>query len=92
MLCEGDHVLSIKPIRLITSLGFIIFSISIIMLIYFLVVYLMGKTVAGWTTIVISVWAIGGGLQLLALGVIGEYIGKIYMEQKRGLSLLYRNF
>ena len=79
--CEGITSFSIKPIRLITSLGFIIFSISIIMLIYFLVVYLMGKTVAGWTTIVISVWAIGG-LQLLALGVIGEYIGKIYMETK----------
>ena len=41
----------------------------------------MGHTVAGWTTIVISVWGIGG-LQLLALGVIGEYIGKIYMEVK----------
>ena len=76
---------------MITSLGFIIFSISIIMLIYFLVVYLMGKTVAGWTTIVISVWAIGG-LQLLALGVIGEYIGKIYMETKARPKFIVQEF
>ena len=89
--CEGITSFSIKPIRLITSLGFIIFSISIIMLIYFLVVYLMGKTVAGWTTIVISVWAIGG-LQLLALGVIGEYIGKIYMETKARPKFIVQEF
>lgn len=88
---EGITSFSIKPIRLITSLGFIIFSISIIMLIYFLVVYLMGKTVAGWTTIVISVWAIGG-LQLLALGVIGEYIGKIYMETKARPKFIVQEF
>lgn len=89
--CEGITSFSVKPIRLITSLGFIIFSISIIMLIYFLVVYLMGKTVAGWTTIVISVWAIGG-LQLLALGVIGEYIGKIYMETKARPKFIVQEF
>lgn len=78
---EGITSFSVKPIRMITALGFLIFSISIIMLVYFLIVYLLGKTVAGWTTIAISVWAIGG-LQLLALGVIGEYVGKMYMETK----------
>ncbi|MCD8095477.1 MAG: glycosyltransferase family 2 protein [Ruminococcus sp.] len=78
---EGITSLSVKPIRLITTLGFLIFVISIIMLIYFLVIYFMGKTVAGWTTTVVSVWALGG-LQLLAIGVIGEYIGKIYLETK----------
>lgn len=78
---EGITSFSVKPIRFITALGTVIFSISILMLIYFLVIHVMGKTVAGWTTIVISVWAIGG-LQLLSLGVIGEYIGKIYMEIK----------
>jgi hypothetical protein len=51
------------------------------MLIYFLIVHAVGKTVAGWTTTVVSVWALGG-LQLLAIGVIGEYIGKIYLETK----------
>lgn len=78
---EGITSLSIKPIRFITALGIMIFFVSIIMLIYFLVVHFMGKTVAGWTTTVVSVWALGG-LQLLAIGVIGEYIGKIYLETK----------
>ncbi len=78
---EGITSLSIKPIRFITALGFMIFFVSIIMLIYFLTVHFMGKTVAGWTTTVVSVWALGG-LQLLAIGVIGEYIGKIYLETK----------
>ncbi len=78
---EGITSLSIKPIRLITTLGFMIFFVSIIMLIYFLVIHFMGRTVAGWTTTVVSVWALGG-LQLLAIGIIGEYIGKIYLETK----------
>lgn len=78
---EGITSLSIKPIRMITALGVGIFTVSIIMLIYFLICHFMDKTVAGWTSIVVSVWAIGG-LQLLAIGVIGEYIGKIYLETK----------
>ena len=52
------------------------------MLIYSFIVWLCGKTVAGWTTLVISIWALGG-IQLLSLGMIGEYIGKIYKEVKR---------
>ncbi len=79
---DGITSLSIKPIRLILLLGTIIFAVSIIMLIYFLAIYFMGKTVQGWTSIAISVWAIGG-LQLLAIGVIGEYLGKIYLETKK---------
>ena len=78
---EGITSFSIKPIRMITGLGFFLFSISVLLLIYFFITWLIGHTVAGWTTIVISVWGIGG-LQLLALGVIGEYIGKTYMEVK----------
>ncbi len=78
---EGITSLSVKPIRMITSLGIIIFAVSIIMLIYFLVRHFMGATVLGWTSLAVSVWAIGG-LQLLAIGVIGEYIGKIYLETK----------
>lgn len=78
---EGITSLSVKPIRLITSLGLLVFLVSIIMLIYFFVIWCMGKTVAGWTTTVVSVWALGG-LQLLAIGIIGEYIGKIYLETK----------
>ncbi len=78
---DGITSFSVKPIRFICALGVFIFSVSLIMLIYFLVIYWMGKTVVGWSTIVISIWAIGG-LQLLAIGVIGEYIGKVYLEVK----------
>lgn len=78
---DGITSCSVKPIRMITGLGMLLFTISILMLIYFLVVWITGKTVAGWTSIVISLWGIGG-LILLALGVIGEYVGKIYMEVK----------
>ncbi len=78
---EGITSLSVKPIRLITTLGLLVFLISLIMLVYFFVLWLMDKTVPGWPTTVVSVWALGG-LQLLAIGVIGEYIGKIYLETK----------
>ena len=70
-----------KPIRMITVLGVIVFCISIIMLIYSVVMWAIGNTVSGWTSMTVSIWAIGG-LQLLAIGVVGEYIGKIYMETK----------
>ena len=78
---DGITSFSIKPIRLISTLGAAIFGVSLLMLLYFLIIYFLGKTVAGWATIVISIWAIGG-LQLLATGIIGEYIGKIYLETK----------
>lgn len=79
---QGITSLSTKPIRMITSLGALIFVVSIAMIIYCLVRYFTGHTVAGWTSTTISVWAIGG-LILFALGVIGEYIGKIYLETKQ---------
>lgn len=78
---DGITSFSIKPIRMITMLGFLIFLVSIIMLIYTLVRYMMGATVIGWSSVMISVWALGG-LQLLGIGVIGEYIGKVYLETK----------
>lgn len=78
---EGVTSLSIKPIRFITFLGVFIFAVSIIMLIYFLIRHFTGGTVAGWTSLVVSIWAMGG-LQLLSIGVIGEYIGKVYLETK----------
>ena len=78
---DGITSFSVKPIRMVTTLGIIIFAISILMLIYFLITWCIGWTVPGWTSIVVSVWAIGG-LQLLAIGIIGEYNGKIYMEKK----------
>ena len=78
---QGITSLSIKPIRMITTLGVLVFCVSLIVLIYCLVRYFTGHTVPGWTTTVASVWSIGG-LQLLAIGIIGEYIGKIYLETK----------
>lgn len=79
---DGITSLSIKPIRLITGLGFFIFFISLLVLVYSIIVNLMGKTVSGWTSLSASIWMIGG-IQLLSLGIIGEYIGKIYNETKR---------
>ena len=78
---EGITSLSTKPIRMITGLGFFVFLVSIIILLYSLVRHFMGATIVGWTTLMVSVWAIGG-LILLSLGVVGEYIGKIYLETK----------
>lgn len=78
---DGITSFSIKPIRFIATMGILLFLASLVMLIVFIVKDAMGVTVAGWSTIVISIWGIGG-LQLLAIGIIGEYIGKIYMEAK----------
>ena len=79
---EGLTSLSVKPIRMIMTLGSAIFLVSIAMLIYSLVRHAMGATLVGWTSTVVSIWAIGG-LQLLAIGIIGEYIGKVYLETKQ---------
>lgn len=79
---DGITSFSIKPIRIITELGFSIFVFSLIALIYSLIVKFMGNTQVGWTSLTISIWMIGG-IQLLSLGVIGEYIGKIYNETKQ---------
>ena len=88
---EGITSLSVKPIRMITTLGLLTFLVSIGMLIYTLVRYFIGATVIGWPSILISVWALGG-LQLLAIGVIGEYIGKIYLETKGRPRYLIREY
>ena len=78
---EGITSLTIRPIRVISVIGMVSFLVSIGLLIYFIIDFIRGGTVAGWASIVVSVWAIGG-LQLLAIGIIGEYIGKIYLEAK----------
>ncbi len=79
---DGITSFSIKPLRLILSLGVLILFISIIIMIYSLVVKILGSTVPGWTFITISIWFIGG-LQMISIGIIGEYIGKIYSETKQ---------
>lgn len=78
---EGITSLSTKPIKIIMTLGISIFIISLCMLVYFFIRFLTGNTVAGWASLAVSVWALGG-IQLLAIGVIGEYIGKVYLETK----------
>lgn len=78
---EGITSLSIKPIRIITALGLLIFLFSLVMLGYILIMNFMDKTVSGWSSLGVSIWMLGG-IQLLSVGIIGEYIGKIYMETK----------
>ncbi len=86
---EGITSLSTKPLKMITGLGFFIFLVSIAMLIYSVIRWAMGETIIGWASVICSVWAIGG-LILLSLGVIGEYIGKIYLETKSRPRFLIR--
>ena len=79
---DGITSFSVKPIRLVLNVGIIIFVLSLIMLLYCLIVKILGKTVEGWTFIVGSIWLVSG-IQMLSIGIIGEYVGKIYSETKR---------
>lgn len=78
---DGITSFSVKPIRLVLSLGLIIFFVSIIMMVYSLISKFSGNAVDGWTFIVCSIWLVGG-IEMLSIGIIGEYIGKIYNETK----------
>jgi glycosyltransferase involved in cell wall biosynthesis len=79
---EGITSLSIKPIRMITWLGILLTLASVGMIINFLVRHFLGQTVIGWSSLIVSLWGIGG-LILFSIGIVGEYIGKIYLETKR---------
>lgn len=79
---DGITSFSVRPLRLITTIGLVVFLASLCMLIYTFIVWISARTVVGWTSTLASIWMIGG-IQLLSLGVIGEYIGKIYNETKR---------
>lgn len=79
---EGLTSFSIAPVRLITILGILVSSFGGFMLIYSIVVKLIGQASQGWSSLMISIWMLGG-LQMLSLGVIGEYIGKITLEVKK---------
>ena len=78
---DGITSFSVKPMRLILFLGAVIFLLSLVVLLWTLIARVSGRTVSGWTSLMCSIWMIGG-IQLLSLGVIGEYIGKIYAETK----------
>ena len=79
---DGITSFSVKPLRFITTLGFIVLFISIVIMVYSLIRKITGNTVDGWTFLSISIWFIGG-LQMISIGIIGEYIGKIYSETKQ---------
>lgn len=81
MAFDGITSFSIQPIRMIAILGLIIVLCSICAAIYAFYSYITGKVVAGWTSTILSIWFIGG-VQLLSLGLIGTYVGKIYTEVK----------
>ena len=78
---EGITSLSNRPIRWVLGLGILCALLGLVMAIYVMVSMLRGHSVAGWASIMMSIWLIGG-FQLMSLGMIGEYIGKIYMETK----------
>ena len=86
---EGITSLSVKPLRMITGLGFLVFLASLVMIVYNIVRWATGNTVTGWASLACSVWLIGG-LILLSLGVIGEYMGKLYLESKGRPRFLIR--
>ena len=79
---EGITSFSVKPIKMILNIGIIMFALSIIMIIYSIVSKCLGNAVDGWTFITCSIWLVAG-IQMLSLGIVGEYIGKIYSETKR---------
>lgn len=78
---DGITSFSVKPLRLIASLGFVILFVALIIMVYTLIQKIIGNTVDGWAFLNISIWFIGG-LQMLSLGIIGEYVGKMYNETK----------
>ena len=79
---EGITSFSVKPIRYIVLLGFISVLLSLAAFVYALVSFFLKTVEPGWTSLIVSIWFLGG-VQLISIGLIGEYIGKIYMEVKR---------
>ena len=79
---DGITSFSVKPLRMICTVGFMILFISIAIMLYSIIRKLTGNTVDGWTFLSISIWFIGG-LQMISIGIIGEYIGKMYNETKQ---------
>lgn len=88
---NGITSFSTKPLKLITSLGFIMFILSLIAFVWSFIVKISGLSVGGWSSTMCSIWLIGG-LQLLCLGIIGEYIGKIYAEVKQRPRFIVADF
>lgn len=79
---DGITSFSVRPIRLLSVIGMLTLFVAVVMGLYTLVSHFTGNTVSGWSSLMISIWFLGG-LNLLALGIVGEYIGKIYGEVKQ---------
>ena len=79
---DGITSFSVKPLRLITTFGILFMLVAITIIGYALYEHLLGNTIIGWTSLLVSMWFIGGAI-LTAIGIIGEYVGKIYKEVKR---------
>ncbi len=79
---NGISSFSVKPITFVTVLGFVILFCSILAAIYAFVSYFCGTVVPGWTSLILSIWFLGG-VQLVSIGLVGQYIGKIYIEVKQ---------
>jgi glycosyltransferase involved in cell wall biosynthesis len=79
---EGITSFSVKPIKLVIVLGFLFALLGLMMALYAIVQAFLGQTASGWASLMVSVWVVGG-VQLMALGLIGTYVGKIYTEVKR---------
>lgn len=79
---DGITSFSVRPVRLVLAAGLIFLLIALVMLIYVLIRYFTGETIEGWTSLILSVWFCSG-IILVSLGIVGEYIGKIYTEVKR---------
>lgn len=79
---DGITSFSVKPLRIISNIGIIICGLSVIGLIYALISFAIGSSVAGWTSLICSIWFLGG-LQMLCIGIVGVYVGKIYSETKQ---------
>lgn len=79
---DGITSFSVRPLRAIIALGFVFILISVAVIVWALVEYCQGNTIQGWTSLLISIWFVGGTL-LIGLGVVGEYVGKTYTEVKR---------
>ena len=78
---DGITSFSVKPLKMISNLGILISVLSVAGLLYALISFWAGSAVPGWTAIVASIWLLGG-IQLLCIGVVGGYVGKIYSESK----------
>lgn len=88
---DGITSFSIKPIKMVTALGAFIVVCSVVAFIYTLISYFMGHTVPGWSSLMISIWFLGG-VQLLSVGIVGQYVGKTYIESKERPQYIIEEF